>query len=106
MQIVESVRKGGKITQKIVRHVGVAMDDAEMEELQRLAECIRLKIEAESIPFLFPPEDVAREPGKPKNISADDLSRFRGPLQNCRQKGVLHEPFQLLLSTGQYLTTI
>ena len=32
VQIVQSVREGDKVRQKILRHVGVAMNDAELEE--------------------------------------------------------------------------
>ena len=60
VQICESRRTGNKVSQRIVRHVGVAMDGAEEKELLRLAEVIRAKLEAEqseSLP-MFAPEDV------------------------------------------------
>ena len=44
VQIVQSVRKGGKVSQKIVRYIGVAMDDYELEKLKMLAESIKIKI--------------------------------------------------------------
>ena len=47
VQIVQSVRKGSAVRQKIVRHIGVAQDDDELEKLKLLAESIRLKIEAQ-----------------------------------------------------------
>ena len=46
VQIVQSVRKGSTISQKIVRHVGIACDDDELEKLQLLAESIKLKLES------------------------------------------------------------
>ncbi|WP_419739710.1 hypothetical protein [Ruegeria sp.] len=36
IQIVESVRTGSKVRQKILRHVGVAHNDSEIEDIKRL----------------------------------------------------------------------
>ena len=58
VQIVHSVRKGNKVTQKIVRYVGIAMDDQELEQLKLLAESIRLKIEEEGQELIFGPEEL------------------------------------------------
>ena len=41
VQIVQSVRKGEHVVQKIVRHVGMAYDASELEKLKLLAESIR-----------------------------------------------------------------
>jgi len=65
VQIVESRRVGARITQVVVRYVGIAMDDAELVEMKRLAESICVKLEAErseAIP-LFAPEELARPSG-------------------------------------------
>jgi hypothetical protein len=59
------VRKGSTISQKIVRHIGVAYDDDELEKLKLLAESIKLKLEAQQQMFLIPPEELAR-----KNLEA------------------------------------
>ncbi len=59
VQLVESVRDGNKVKQKILRHVGVAMDDDELRRLQELAMHIKIKIENEHAPALFPTEDLA-----------------------------------------------
>lgn len=56
VQIVESVRKKDKVTQKIVRYVGVAMDEQELEQLKLLAETIRIKLENGTQQNLFQPE--------------------------------------------------
>lgn len=37
VQIVESVRQGDRVIQRIVRHIGVAEDEAHLEELRKLA---------------------------------------------------------------------
>jgi len=65
VQIVQSVRKGDKVSQKIVRHVGIAMDDNELKQLKSLAESIRIKMEAGNQELLFSPEDLARIKEKP-----------------------------------------
>ena len=61
VQIVQSVRTGDKVRLKIVRHVGVAMDDDELQRLRDLAEFIKAKLDAAVQPSLFPPEETARQ---------------------------------------------
>jgi len=41
VQIVESKRIGGKVRQRIVKHIGVALNDEELEELKALANSIK-----------------------------------------------------------------
>jgi len=45
IQIVESKRVAGKVKQRIVKHIGVALDDNELEELKSLANSIKIKLE-------------------------------------------------------------
>ena len=61
MQIVQSVRTGDKVRQKIVRHVGVAIDDDELGRLRDRAEFIKATLDAAVQPSLFPPEETARQ---------------------------------------------
>ncbi len=58
VQIVQSIRKADRVSQKIVRHVGMAYDDDELEKLKLLAESIKLKLEAGGQQFLFKPEEI------------------------------------------------
>jgi len=44
VQIVESVRDGNKIKQRIVRYVGIALDEQEVGRMIELAEHIKSKI--------------------------------------------------------------
>src|SRR5688572_24466340 len=44
VQIVESIRSGNKVRQKIVRYVGIATDDAEEQKLRDLANEIIAKL--------------------------------------------------------------
>ncbi len=61
VQIVESVRDGNRVKQRIIRHVGVAMDDYELTKIKDLAELIKSKIEHEHTPLLFSPEEMAEQ---------------------------------------------
>ena len=59
VQLVEGVRDGGKVRQRIVRHIGVAMDEDELERLRQLGEYVKAKLEDERQPLLFAPEKIA-----------------------------------------------
>ena len=48
VQIVESFRVDNKVKQKIVKHIGVALDDYELNELKLLASAIKTKLELEN----------------------------------------------------------
>ena len=61
VQLVESIRTGDKVRQKIVRHVGIARDEIELVRLKDLAEVVKAKLEADTQPGLFPPEDMAEQ---------------------------------------------
>lgn len=56
VQIVESVRKGNRVSQRIVRHVGTALDDQELAKLKELAAFYKSRMEADIQPSLFSPE--------------------------------------------------
>ena len=75
VQIVHSVRKGDTVTQKIIRYVGIAMDDQELEQLRLLAESIRLKIEEEGQELIFGPEELEqlnKKSAYKKNAESDE----------------------------------
>ena len=61
VQIVENRRKGKTVSQKIVRHVGIAMDDEELEQLKLLAESIKQKLEDNGQLSIFSPEEFQKE---------------------------------------------
>ena len=67
VQIVQSIRKGDNISQKIIRHVGIAMDKRELEQLKLLAESIKIKLEADGQELLFGPEQLAQMQKKHKD---------------------------------------
>jgi transposase len=78
VQIVESVRIGKKVSQKIVRHVGVADNDALVEQLKVLAETIKENIEKSSQGLLFSPEELnlldKQKPNTENNINENDYN--------------------------------
>lgn len=54
VQICESIRQGTRVKQVIVRHVGVAHNEQELDDLKRLAEVLIIQIKEERYgPFLF-----------------------------------------------------
>jgi len=58
VQIVQSLRRGNNISQKIVRHIGIAMDDDELAKLKMLAESVRIKLESGAQQLIFSPEEL------------------------------------------------
>jgi transposase len=82
VQIVESVRDGNTVRQKIIRYVGIAMDDDELKRLIDLAEHIKAKLESEGPQLsLLSSEDAARasiearkkEDDKPLHVNLKEL---------------------------------
>ena len=59
VQIVESHRKADKVSQKIIRHVGQAVTEMEVEELKKLAQKIIVEMKNQRSPVLpiFAPEE-------------------------------------------------
>lgn len=91
VQIVASVRKGNKISQKIVRYVGIAQDDDELVPLKQLATSIKEKMEQEAKPQLFSPDDLAKikkQSEKSKDLSAlnADDSNFTVKLKDLQEE--------------------
>ncbi len=58
VQIVESSRVMGKVKQTIVKHIGVAQDKKELEELKLLDASIKRRLELENTLALFTPEEI------------------------------------------------
>jgi len=87
VQIVTSVRKGTRVIQKIVRHVGVAHDDMELKQLKSLAEAIRIKLEAGDQQLIFSPEQVAEETLRAKERASTELELdYKVNLKNLREE--------------------
>ncbi len=79
VQIVESYRRGNKINQQILRHVGQGIGDEEVEELKRLARAIVAKMKDErqpKLPLLSPtkiPSNVTEIPATELEVKVKDL---------------------------------
>ena len=58
VQIVHSERLGSKVKQKIIKHVGVACDDKELEELKLLANSIKAELESKNQLPLYTPQEL------------------------------------------------
>ena len=58
IQIVTASRKKGKVVQKVLKYVGIAKDEKEVEILEQAAQRIKIKMEQELQPTLFPPEEL------------------------------------------------
>jgi len=73
IQIVENVRIGAKIKQKIVQYVGIALDDESSKHLQELAEEIisTLQVERKGQGELF--EELQPKIGRPKRKELKDI---------------------------------
>lgn len=75
IQIVESFRVGEKVKQKIVKHIGVALDDEELQGLKELAVSIKTKLEMENTLPLYTPEEINKHIEKSKkNLKSDKYS--------------------------------
>lgn len=75
VQIVHSQRVGSKVKQKIIKHVGVAFDDKELEELKLLANSLKAQLESKNQLPLYSPqeiEDMAKQTAKKKDKDLSD----------------------------------
>ena len=113
IQIVESVRVGDKVKQKIVRYIGIAMDDDELVRLKELAEVVKAKLEAQHQPSLFTPETVAqqiiqakaKEEDGPLNVDLKKLEEEQRVVLGIHEVyGELYQQLSLdrLLPTSRY----
>ena len=68
VQIVESKRIDGKVRQKVIKHIGVANDDKELEELKLLANSLKVKLELDGALPLYTTEEI--------DITAEALKAF------------------------------
>ena len=74
VQIVESKRVDGKVKQRIVKHLGTAMEGEELEALKALAESIKLSMEQAGQLPLFT-DEVQMDSKKDSKIFKDDEAK-------------------------------
>ena len=73
VQIVESKRINGKVKQRVVQHIGVASDEAELEELKLYANSIKIKLELNGSLPLYDTNDIDITVEEPFRIAKHDL---------------------------------
>ncbi len=71
VQIVESMREGDKVKQRIFRHVETAFNDEELKRLKDLAEYVKASTESETQATLFSPETMAQMAIESRNRAND-----------------------------------
>jgi transposase len=72
VQIVESKRVDGKVKQKIIKHMGTALEGEELESLKALAESVKLSIEQSGqLPLFINDEPVDVSDAKESNVSRE-----------------------------------
>lgn len=110
VQIVESIRDGNTVRQKIIRHVGIAMDDDELKRLIDLAEHIKAKFESEGPQLsLLSSEDATKasinarkkENDKPLHVNLKELEEEQRVVVGIHEAyGKIYEElgFQYVLS--------
>lgn len=76
VQIVESKRIDGKVKQRIVKHVGIASSDEELEELKLLAAKFKSELQSTGQLTLYTPQELERlelkEQSKQKSNNKDN----------------------------------
>jgi len=75
VQIVHSERVNGKVKQKIIKHIGIAYDDEELEELKLYANSLKAKLEAKGQLPLYSVEEIESLAQKSYIEKRDELSK-------------------------------
>lgn len=84
VQVVASERDGGTVRQRILRHVGVAMDGEQLEQLKQVGEFIRAKLLDERSRRCSRP---GRSPGGgPTRAPGNGWREFRVDLEQLAEK--------------------
>lgn len=93
IQIVESYRRADKVTQRIVRHVGQAVSDREVEEMSRLAQSIIDEMKEQRQPSLplFDPGKIIQKSAKQK--PSDDTVKIKNLREEQRIVNGIGEVF-------------
>jgi transposase len=74
-QIVKSARVNGKVKQTIVKHIGVAANDEELEELKSLANSIKIKLELDEQLPLYTAAELEKLEKYNKKLSKDEKNK-------------------------------
>jgi len=103
VQIVQSVRSADRITQRIIRHVGVAHNSEELESLKLLAESLKIKLEANGQEFLFKPEEITSLAESKKSYDDSDyIVNVADLIEEQRLTSGIHEAYGKLFDDLGY----
>ena len=103
VQIVQSVRSADRVTQRIIRHVGVARNADELESLKLLAESLKIKLEANGQEFLFKPEEVTSLKESKKHYDDSDyIVNVADLIEEQRLTSGIHEAYGKLFDDLGY----
>jgi len=97
IQIVESFRVGGKVRQRIVKHIGVGENDEELEELKSLANSIKIKLERDQQLPLYTPEEIEKLEKYSRKSSKESKKQKVLKLQNREEKSINREEYAVNL---------
>ena len=107
VQIVQAIRKGDKVTQKIVRHVGVAKNSSALEKLKMLASSMKETLEAHGQQFLFKPEDISKIAPCQKEYTHSDYDvNLKDLIEEQRLTGGFHDVYGTLYEQMGYAKVI
>lgn len=103
VQIVSTIRKGSNVIQKIVRHVGMAYDEGQLEKLKLLAESIKVKLEADCQELLISPEELAKMKTEQNRYSDDDYKvNLKDLREEARVVSGIHDVYGSLFDEAGY----
>jgi len=104
VQIVHSYRVGDTVKQKIVRYVGIAHDDYDLEKLKLLAESIKIKLEADAQEMLISPEELAKINMEAKKTYSEDDYRvnIKDLVEESRTVSGIHDVYGALFDEIGY----
>ena len=86
VQIVECYRVKNRVIQKVLRHVGTAKDEAELEDIKKIAEYLKDTIEDELHPKLFTKEQLPEKLEKSRLAQVEKDLPMLVNLQNQREE--------------------
>ena len=112
VQIVESYRVEGKVRQRIVKHIGVAQDDSELEKLKSLANSIKIKLELDGQLPLYTPEEIedrekeAQKKRKKENNYRDERGKLLNQLDEEENRAKFNVNLLDIEEEGRIITGI
>ena len=112
VQIIESYRVEGKVRQRIVKHIGVAQDDIELEELKSLANSIKIKLELDGQLPLYIPKEIedrekkAQEKRKKENNSRNEREKLLNQLNKEENRAKFNVNLLDIEEEGRIITGI